>query len=251
LYEKKPFKKISLDNFKKAKKPKDSKSADGTSKLNKHIISPNLNSKFSPSISISKSPLIYKRNLEKLKISNTYINDDDSRDLLRKFAKMKTISIAKNILLKYAQTNLVNPLHNKGISIKEIPVEKGEITKTTINEKLSYLNKLEDIPENKNFSSRDEKEQNENLIENSNKKLSDLTIGHAVKYKVHENLIPQSQQISDMIYNLKISEDQESSSEERVITEYEGYIYKITNSNNLRRLWFKLAHKDLYCKYTQ
>ena len=194
--------------------------------------------------------MIYKRNLEKLKISNTYINDDDSRDLLRKFAKMKTISIAKNILLKYAQSNLVNPLHNKGISIKEIPVEKGEITKTAINEKLSYLKKLEDIPKNKNFSSRDEKEQNENLTENSNKKLSDLTIGHAVKYKV-DDLIPQSQQISEMIYNLKISKDQESSSDERDIAEYEGYIYKITNSSNLRRLWFKLAHKDLYCKYTQ
>ena len=110
--------------------------------------------------------------------------------------------------------------------------------------------KLEDIPKNKKISFSDKIEQNENLTENSNKKLSDLTIGHAVKNKV-DDLIPQSQQISEMIYNLKISKDQESSSDERDIAEYEGYIYKITNSSNLRRLWFKLAHKDLYCKYTQ
>jgi hypothetical protein len=29
---------------------------------------------------------------------------------------------------------------------------------------------------------------------------------------------------------------------------HEGFLYKITQTKKLKKLWFKLSHKDLYCK---
>lgn len=37
--------------------------------------------------------------------------------------------------------------------------------------------------------------------------------------------------------------------DEHEIIQFEGYIYKITDSNKFKKLWFKLYDKDLFCKY--
>lgn len=42
-----------------------------------------------------------------------------------------------------------------------------------------------------------------------------------------------------------VKEDEEEPHE---VLQYEGYIYKITESNKLKKLWFKLYDKDLFCK---
>jgi hypothetical protein len=252
LYENKPFNKITLDNFERAKTSNESCCADATSIFKKMIVSPNLNSKFSPSIAISKSPIVYKKNLGKLKISNTYRDDNDSRDLLNKFAKMKTNSIAKSVLLKYAQSNLANTLKKNGLIIKEVSAENEDSNKPTVHKKnlqYSIFKKIEDFSDIKNFSGNGVNDEMQSYTESLKKTLTDLTIGYVVKYKVQNNITLQSKEISDLINQLKISEDQESNSEDAEVAEYEGYIYKITNSRNLKRLWFKLTHKDLYCKY--
>jgi len=36
--------------------------------------------------------------------------------------------------------------------------------------------------------------------------------------------------------------------DENELIQFEGYIYKITESNKLKKLWFKLYDKDLFCK---
>lgn len=33
------------------------------------------------------------------------------------------------------------------------------------------------------------------------------------------------------------------------VIQYEGWIYKITETNKLKKLWFKLYDKDLFCKF--
>jgi hypothetical protein len=64
-------------------------------------------------------------------------------------------------------------------------------------------------------------------------------LNEAIKFEGHGlNLINSS----DGKNLIKDDEDNE-------IIQYEGYIYKITDSNKFKKLWFKLYDKDLFCKY--
>jgi len=98
ILEKRPFSKVTLDEFKGAKsKPNEQKSSFlkspsiGTTKV--LLASPSLNSKFTPSVTISKSPLMTKRNsldvgfhhnpLESKKLGG---KGDDAKSLLLKLA---------------------------------------------------------------------------------------------------------------------------------------------------------------------
>lgn len=52
--------------------------------------------------------------------------------------------------------------------------------------------------------------------------------------------------------NLKISSDDDSDDdEEDTNIKYEGFLYKITQTKKLKKLWFKLHYKDLYYFKTQ
>lgn len=48
--------------------------------------------------------------------------------------------------------------------------------------------------------------------------------------------------------NVIASNTTEVDDDENELIQYEGYIYKITESNKLKKLWFKLYDKDLFCK---
>ena len=37
--------------------------------------------------------------------------------------------------------------------------------------------------------------------------------------------------------------------DEHEIIKFEGFIYKITDSNKFKKLWFKIYDKDLFCKF--
>ena len=41
----------------------------------------------------------------------------------------------------------------------------------------------------------------------------------------------------------------DSDDEDGEIVNFEGYLLKITQTKKLKKLWFKLIHKDLYCNY--
>ena len=43
--------------------------------------------------------------------------------------------------------------------------------------------------------------------------------------------------------NLKIDDDSDDED-----SNFEGYLLKITQTKRLKKLWFRLVHKDLYCK---
>lgn len=57
----------------------------------------------------------------------------------------------------------------------------------------------------------------------------------ARKYEVTQNVIASNT-------TTEIDDD------ENELIKFEGYIYKITESNKLKKLWFKLYDKDLFCK---
>lgn len=44
-------------------------------------------------------------------------------------------------------------------------------------------------------------------------------------------------------------DDDDDDEDDKSPIQYEGYIYKITESNKLKKLWFKLFDKDLFCKH--
>ncbi len=46
--------------------------------------------------------------------------------------------------------------------------------------------------------------------------------------------------------NKQPDSDDEDDDEERSEIKFEGYLYKITQSKKLKKLWFKLLYKDLY-----
>lgn len=53
--------------------------------------------------------------------------------------------------------------------------------------------------------------------------------------------------IGDVNKKMGITETQDEEDEE--VIRYEGYISKITETQKLKKLWFKLYDRDLFCKY--
>ena len=80
--------------------------------------------------------------------------------------------------------------------------------------KQEIKNKNEDVSETGSFKSIDNKEDSINLINDSSNSLNDLSF--------------------------------ESEDDGKEVVKYEGYLYKMIGDNKLKRLYFKLLHKDLY-----
>lgn len=103
------------------------------------IASPNLASKFSPSILISKSPAIA---LKRISIEQ---NNRGALDILNKFAKNKPIDNSKNVLLKYSMNPNTNPISQ----FEEIKEEKLEDKNVPVRKNRNFLKNLEELPTNK------------------------------------------------------------------------------------------------------
>ena len=118
---------------------------------NRLIASPNLMSKFSPSVTISKSPSITKRN-------SAMVESTESKNLLNKFALNKPID-SKGIMNKYAGISQKNEEESKdvdeNVNARNIPVNRKnrnnlknieELPKQSIN--ITVTNKINynDLP---------------------------------------------------------------------------------------------------------
>jgi hypothetical protein len=122
LMESRPFSKTTLDNYDSTQKKKDgvvSKSPT-VPKSNRLIASPNLNSKFSPSVTISKSPSITKKTLG-FDISN---KADKNIDMLLKLSGKAQQSDPKNVLLKYTTPQKQTEDTDEGVSVNNVPVSR-------------------------------------------------------------------------------------------------------------------------------
>ncbi len=232
LLEKRPFSKSTLEEFAKSKKKNTNLLNPNTNNVTKTpqitsnkflIASPNLQSKFSPSVTISKSPSMTKRST----LQTGTQNIDSKNMLLRLAGKNEQPS---NPLLKYAgkTTNLKNEIPEEGTDegvlindVKNIPIQR----KQKVN-----LRNLESI-------AKDDKKQ-----------YSDLPLTGAFKQTT------KSEQYNNLfIYfritmssNIKITSNDDSDDEEDTHITHEGFLYKITQTKKLKKLWFKLHYKDLY-----
>ena len=141
LLEKKPFSKTTIQEFQGRKLNTTLIKVNKTPLLQSRLIaSPNLQSKFSPSVTISKSPMMKKRSfltqtpINKSNPLNNLTNNNESKNFLLKFAgnnNPKDQAGSKSVLMKYAiSVNLkdktINPEEDtdEGVSIKNIPVNR-------------------------------------------------------------------------------------------------------------------------------
>ncbi len=123
LLESRPFRSDTLDAYDTSKKGKDiSKSPQVSSKL---IASPCLHSKFSPSVAISKSPMMTRKSLG--------IDDKQNNMLLKLSGKSgfqpTPVADSKNVLLKYAiggpsKSKDTTDETDEGVIAKNVPVTR-------------------------------------------------------------------------------------------------------------------------------
>jgi hypothetical protein len=263
LLESRPFNKHTLENYEKAQSQKKTKEGSKTpllTKSNRLIASPSLNSKFSPVITISKSPCLTKKTF--FDINNNKKADKNLDILLRLSGKtpLSQQNDPKNILLRYA---------NGGP--KQQPVEETDEGVTVNNIPLSRKNRNPNLKALKDIEAKlkeDVKVNGSNGEVNGINALTkkfndDLVIQPATRYKteVSKKIVPQDIEKISKEYFYKfnfrlniepLKTDAESSDEESEVSEninlsYEGYLYKITETKKLKKLWFKLCYKDLYC----
>jgi hypothetical protein len=256
LYENRPFTKNTLDHYENAHKTtkeiivtnnifKMSKSPM-ISSVNKLIVSPNLFSKFSPCIAISKSPTIQKKFTPSPSINKK------ENDLLVKLGKAKPLPDSRNILLKYTsavKNNQNNPaelkkptnenINTDNTSKTNLPEDSKIVKNIPVNRKnRNYLKNIEELDKNKYFSN--------SVGSKKEIDVEDLPFNPVIKYRSEGKIGTTSGDLSSLINQLNISEE-ESEDEVNDVVQHEGYLYKITHSKKLKKLWFKLVHKDLYC----
>lgn len=182
LLENRPFGKKTLYEFMNKKL---SQSPSIKSKQH-YIASPSINSKFTPSLTISSSPMMQKRMTE--------MNTGKSNPLDR-YGKASKFGTQK-----------ANPLdmYSKNTGAK---VEKAAESKDSVPVKKKIMANLKDL---------------DNI---------------PVSSKKYENVIIEKDGTNDL---------NESYDEEDGI---ESYLYKITETKKLKKLYFKLCYKDLYCRF--
>lgn len=218
LLEKRPFNKKTLAAYSGLKKGgNNSLSLKSPTQNKKLIASPSLQSKFSPSVTISKSPTINKRNIGGT--DNNTNKGNKISDGLSMINKLTGKDDPKNKLLQYANNSL-----SKGTENKE---EEGISKNNPIRRKMQNLKNLE---ENLKV----------NVVKENPEVLKSPNLAPVRKYE-NEGYINIK---TDKTETTNTTEDEEAEE-----IKNEGYLYKITNNKKFKKLWFKQIDKDLYCKY--
>ena len=153
LYEQRPFSKKTLQTHERSKSPHLASKTFSKSPIlnpkNKLIASPNLMSKFSPTIAISRSPTFIKKSLE----------NNNQNDYLRRLTGRAEDS--KNVLMKYSNNKKEENV-DEGVIVGQIPVNRKD------RHNLSNIN------------SNDSKYNSNTMNKND---YSDIYINPAIKYK--------------------------------------------------------------------
>lgn len=210
LLQNRPFKKQTIEYYVGCLKTTSKSPQQTSSKL---IASPTLNSKFSPSQFISNSPVMKQKKLRE----KTGLN------MLSKY----TGGTKKNDVINLISTN-PDVKNEKDKKEKELT---NVTTTGPVRKNLQFLKNLE------NNDLKPKLDKTKKFDEND----PQFKFGEAKKY---ENLGLVNKQIG---INSKDYEDGEEETE--VVIQFEGYINKITESQKLKKLWFKLYDKDLFCKF--
>jgi hypothetical protein len=172
----------------------------------KLIASPNLHSKFSPSIAISKSPVM---------TASTAFKIDGKEE-------------SKNFLMKVAGI---------GKAPEDLP-RRGELKAKTVepNNEVSVNLVGPNIPVNRK-------------IRNNLKNIEEIKPRTQEIKSDYEDLpiTPAAKVSNPNIEPMDVDDDGDFDDSNNDIR-YEGSLYKIADDKNIKRLWFKLVNRDLYCK---
>jgi len=230
LLEKKPFSNSTLQSYDKVLKDNTNKSQDMI--VSRLIASPSMNSKFSPCISIQKSPSMVRKNMDSLKKKldggnigglNSLNKFTGKNPLLNK-DKGKLQEEKVNKLMMYARGGTINT------SIKEISEIENE-SKNPVRKQRENLKNIEDLESKRKDKQILNPENNKQFEEND----KNFQIYPATKYK---------NQMIDLKTDKSDSDEDELNQEVR----YQGFLYKLTQTKKLKKLYFKLINRDLYCK---
>jgi hypothetical protein len=208
LLEKRPFSKSTLTAYSGLKK--NNLSIKSPSMQKKLIASPSLQSKFSPSITISKSPTISKKSLQ---------TNPDKKLLGEGMSMLNKLTgkseDPKNKLLQYA-----NNTTNKTSDEKDDVIGKNN----PIRKRMHNLKNLE-----------------ENIKVNA-QPISNVEVKSP-------SLAPVRKYENEGYVNIKTNNDDVNEVEQVEDIRNEGFLFKITNNKKFKKLWFKQIGKDLYCKF--
>lgn len=209
LLEKRPFSKSTLSAYSGLKK--NNLSIKSPSLQKKLIASPSLQSKFSPSVTISRSPTISKKSLG---------NPGEKKLLGENMSMLNKLTgkteDPKNKLLQYANNNTTN----KVIDDKDDPIGKNN----PIRKRMHNLKNLE-----------------ENIKQSSIQPVQTEIVKSP-------SLAPVRKYENEGYVNIKTNIDDINEDEQIEDIRNEGFLFKITNNKKFKKLWFKQIGKDLYCK---
>lgn len=150
LLDKKPFSKQTIQEFAGRKLNTNLIKVNRTPVLQSRLIaSPNLQSKFSPSVTIKKSPMMTKR-LTLDKANERQSNKDDSKNYLMQFARKELANVnnPKSVLMKYigSKDKVAKEEDSVGdtdenVSIMNIPVNRKKRNDLKNLEKVEFVDK--------------------------------------------------------------------------------------------------------------
>ena len=250
LLEKRPFNEKTIELLENIKKsPKLEKSP----KFNKLIASPTLNSVFQPSSTISRSPGFVKtKSLTHAKI------ELEKEERIKK--NQEQLSKQNSLLLNLAGIRL-----NK-TTRKSTPQIKPNVNMTSKknDEMISQIKAQERHHEKHTLPSRKGRKILNELNSADNNTNNDSTL-HLTDEMLFEP-VRHFESISSSAPHAQCNETETDSSEENVNDDnsdddddegneeqqdkikgnYSGYIYKVLQTNKLRKMWFSLVYKDLY-----
>ena len=224
LLENKPFKRENINSY---LKPEERNSPSLSPSPKKLIASPSKNTQFSPYRKFvkRKSVILNKDQTDDLhKMLKNSPNNLDSPTQKRQTKRRRTMEKKEPlILLKNMELNKDDGKKNKEINDKRV----HEITNR----------------QNKKKKYEDSEMAIEPAYKQSKKKKLDNNPLSRGKFmdEDEENIIDkeyESDEDNESEENYDIEEDEE-------VLKYEGYLYKLVE-NKMRKLWFKLVHRDLY-----
>ena len=226
LLENKPFKRENIISY---MKPEERKNATNFSPSPKKMIaSPSKNTQFSPYKKFTKRKSVYlETQTDKIiqMISNSP-NNIDSPTQKRQSKRRRTME-RKDPVILLQNMELNKDGENK--KNKEINHKRVQEIKKSQKAKKDYQEK--DVPIEPAYK-QSKKKRNQNNNPLSKEKLED----DKEEKMINEDYENDSDSNSEENYEYEDDEE---------VIKYEGYLYKLID-NKMRKLWFKLVHRDLY-----
>ena len=227
LLENKPFKRENIISYMKPEERKNTTTLSPSPK--KMIASPSKNTQFSPYRKFTKRKSVYlETQNDKIHqmISNSP-NNIDSPTQKRQSKRRRTME-RKDPIILLQNMELNKDVENK----KNKEINNKRVKEITKSQKVRKDYPEKDVPIEPAYK-QSMKKRNLNNNPLSKEKLKDDDEEEKMMNEDYEN-----DSDSDNDENYEYEDDEE-------VIKYEGYLYKLID-NKMRKLWFKLVHRDLY-----